>query len=258
VNPPVETWSDDGLWQLVEFADYTADFPLWEQLATATGGPVLDLGCGIGRVAGHLAGLGHEVVGIDRDAGLVADFNRALGITGSAHALQADATGLRAEAAPLAGQQFALVLAPQQFMQLLGGPNGRLALLGAIGELLAPGGIAAFAICEELPLESIHFPGVLPDAREVGDWYHSSLPVAIEPDHGWITSVRLRQSVGPRGEFVETEDRVRIDRLDRSTLAAELSACGFTVDRVTEVPVTDRHMGSTVLIAGRPDPAPQP
>jgi SAM-dependent methyltransferase len=35
------------------------------ELVRGTGGPVADLGCGPGRVAGHLAGLGLEVLGID-------------------------------------------------------------------------------------------------------------------------------------------------------------------------------------------------
>ena len=218
----VHVLSGEGLWQLVEFADYTADLPLWGELAAETGSPVLDLGCGIGRVAGHLAGLGFEVTGVDRDATLVEDFNRSLLDSGPARAVQADATRLLEKQSRLARRRFPLVLAPQQFVQLLGGPDGRLALLRAVYELLVPGGLAAFAICEELPNESTHFPGVLPDAREVGEWYHSSLPLAIEPTPDRVTSVRLRQSVGPRGEFVEAEDSVRIDRLGRDTLTSEL------------------------------------
>lgn len=258
MNPAVETLSDEGLWQLVEFADYTADYPLWGELAAETGGPILELGCGIGRISGHLARLGHEVIGLDRDGGLVADFNRTLRETGSARAIQADATELLEKPDLLVFGSFSLVLAAQQFVQLLDGSDGRLALLRAIHELLVPGGTAAFAICEELPLESTHFPGALPDAREVGEWYHSSLPVAIEPDPEWITSVRLRQSVGPQGEFIEAEDEVRIDRLGQGTLVAELRACGLELERLTEVPATERHMGSTVLIASRPESGSQP
>lgn len=253
-----QTPAGEGLWQLVEFADYTADLPLWADLAEEAGGPVLDLGCGIGRVSGHLAGLGHAVTGVDRDAAMVDDFNRTVAGPGPARAIRADACLLLEEPALLADRSFPLVLAPQQFVQLLGGPDGRIALLGAIHELLLPGGIAAFAICEELPLTSTHFPGVLPDAREVGGWYHSSLPLAIEPEPDCITSIRLRQSVGPHGEFVETEDAIRIDRIDFGTLTRELRACGLEPVRTTRVPATERHMGSTVVIASRPNSAAQP
>ena len=53
-----------AVWQLAESCGYTADLPVWTEL-TAGQGPVLDLGCGIGRVARHLARSGTEVVGLD-------------------------------------------------------------------------------------------------------------------------------------------------------------------------------------------------
>lgn len=257
----VATLAGEGLWQLVEFADYDADLPLWAELAAEAEGPVLDLGCGIGRVAGHLAELGHEVTGVDLDRGLVEDFNRlqaerrageAGAARGNARAIEADALNLVAEGGPLRDTRFALVIAPQQFVQLLGGPQGRLRLLAAVRGLLVPGGLAGFAICEELPDQSIHFTGALPDAREIGDWYHSSSPMAIEPSPDFILSIRSRQSVGPDGELIRSEDSVRIDRIDRPTLEAELVACGLEPFRVGEVPQTERHMGSTAVIARRP------
>ena len=262
----IGTLAGEGLWQLVEFADYDADLPLWAELAAEADGPVLDLGCGIGRVAGHLAELGHEVTGVDLDPDLVNDFNRlqaerpgrAIGAArGNARAIEADALSVVAEDGPLRDVRFGLVIAPQQFVQLLGGPEGRLRLLEAVRQLLVPGGLAGFAFCEELPDRSIQFPGDLPDVREVNGWFHSSSPLAIEPSPDFVLSIRSRQSVGPNGELRRSEDSVRIDRIDRPTLEAELGACGLEPFRVGEVPQTERHMGSTAVIARRP-PAPRP
>lgn len=42
-----------------------------EQVAALGGGPVADLGCGPGRIAGHLAGLGLYVSGLDLSPGMV-------------------------------------------------------------------------------------------------------------------------------------------------------------------------------------------
>ena len=50
-----------AIWHDVECGAYGADLALWEELATAAGGPVLDLGCGTGRVVLHLARRGHAV-----------------------------------------------------------------------------------------------------------------------------------------------------------------------------------------------------
>ena len=50
----------------------TADIPALLAFAEKTGGPVLDLGVGTGRLALAMAGAGHEVVGIDSAAGMLA------------------------------------------------------------------------------------------------------------------------------------------------------------------------------------------
>ncbi len=50
--------------------DFQADIPIYLDFAAKHPGPVLEVGCGTGRVAAHLACAGHEVHGIDvsRDA----------------------------------------------------------------------------------------------------------------------------------------------------------------------------------------------
>lgn len=45
--------------------DFCQDIPIYLDLAAKYRGPVLDVGCGTGRVASHLAAAGHEVLGID-------------------------------------------------------------------------------------------------------------------------------------------------------------------------------------------------
>jgi SAM-dependent methyltransferase len=56
----------------LENATRVDDLPLWAELARETGGPVLELGCGSGRVALHLAREGFEVVGVDSSPAMLA------------------------------------------------------------------------------------------------------------------------------------------------------------------------------------------
>src|ERR687897_3429208 len=73
---------DEVAWHEVECGTYSADLPLWEELAEEHGGPVLELGCGTGRVALHLARRGHEVLGIDSEGELVEPLNARAGAAG--------------------------------------------------------------------------------------------------------------------------------------------------------------------------------
>jgi SAM-dependent methyltransferase len=240
--------SDAGLWQLVESDGYRVDLDAWAELAATAGGPVLDIGCGIGRVSHHLNRLGHETTGIDSDAELVADFNRTRP-AGSPPALALDATRLLADGSPLSGQRFALVIAPQQLLQIIGGRTGRRMLFAELPRLLAPGGKAAFAICEELPRAPVDYPGVASDIREVEGWVHASRPVSIEAEDGSVTAARLRRSLSPDGQVDESTDTVTLDRLDRTQLEAELVDAGLTPIHSRPISETDRHMGSTLVVA---------
>ena len=62
--------SPEVVWHDLECGVYAEDLPLWRELAGD--GPVLDLGCGTGRVTLDLAARGIPVVGLDHDPVLLA------------------------------------------------------------------------------------------------------------------------------------------------------------------------------------------
>lgn len=231
-----------AIWHEVECGSYSADLALWEKLAGEAGGPVLDLGCGTGRVALHLARRGHRVLALDVDPRLIARLaTAAAGL--AIEPVLADARGFELETA------VALALAPMQLVQLLPSRAGRLEFLSAVAAHLLPGGRVALAIVEELPpAAGDHRP--LPDVREIGAWVYSSLPLdtAVEGDE--IAIRRLRQTVSPAGALVEEENEIRIQALSAAQLEREGAEAGLVPLARLRVPATDLHVGSTVVVLG--------
>jgi predicted RNA methylase len=103
-----------SIWHDVECGTYAADLELWSGLAGKQEGPVLDLGCGTGRVGLELARVGHRVAGLDIDPSLVEAFNLRAGDLPAA-ATVGDASSFALDAT------FGLALAPMQLMQLFSG-----------------------------------------------------------------------------------------------------------------------------------------
>ncbi|MGK2955700.1 MAG: class I SAM-dependent methyltransferase [Solirubrobacterales bacterium] len=234
----------ESIWQLVESCAYGADLPIWSQL-TEDSASVLDLGCGIGRVARHLADQGRTVVGVDRDAAMVANLSR-LSTEDGISAIVGDVAEIASLG--LGKDRFEAIIAPQQLLHIVGGAAKRRQLLAGVKLRLEPDGLAAFAISELVRQES-QTVEILPDLREVGHSVYASRPVAVEADDDSLTVVRLRQVVDSHGSLDESQDRITLDLMDRDSLAGELSEHGLVVDRTIEIPETDRHIASVVVVA---------
>ena len=220
------------IWHEAECGAYEADLALWGDLADGHHGPILDLGCGVGRVLLHLARRGHEVRGLDSDPKL---------IEGLAGAELGDARNFDL------GCQFGLVLAPMQLLQLFDGFGERLSCLRCIAAHLVVGGLAAFAIVESMP-EPVDTASPLPDTREVDGWVYSSLPVDAQVDADSIRVRRLRQTVSPQGELDEELYEVGLHTLNAAMLETEARDAGLLPAGRRAIPPTDAHVGSTVVL----------
>ena len=227
------------IWHDVECGSYAADLPLWRELAAEAGGPVLDVGAGTGRVARDLAAHGFEVHALDVDAGLLA-------------ALRARCPGLPVHVADARDfalpVRFALILAPMQTVQLLGGAREREAFLRCARRHLDPGGRVAAALANAVE----HFVegevDVPPDMREVDGVLYASRPTTVRADGDGIVLERIRERVDAGGGRTVEANQVRLARVTAERLAAEAAALGFHPERPRTIEPTDEHVGSEVAV----------
>lgn len=239
-------WS--AAWHDVECASYAADLTVWRDLARERGGPVLDLGCGTGRVALDLAALGHEVVGLDADP----DLAQVLGERAKERSLPA-----RAHAADVRsfsfGSRHPLAIAPMQVVQLLGGAAGRNAMLSAVAGHLSSGALLAVALAD--PFDAVPAGQALPplpDVLEVDGWVLSSTPVEVRTEGDAVAIDRHRQAVSPAGELTEEVATIRLESLTSTGLEQEAADLGFGVLDARAVPATRDYVGSTVVMLEGP------
>jgi SAM-dependent methyltransferase len=232
------------IWHDVECGGYEGDLELWREIAGSVPGPMLDLGCGTGRVALDLARQGHRIHGLDLEPELVAAFNaRATAAELPAEATVGDARGFELE------ERFGIVLAPMQLIQVLCSPAERLACLRCAARHLLPGGSVAVAIVDGFPDElTDDGPPPLPDTREVDGWVYSSLPLDAGLDSGSILVRRLRQTVSPAGELSDELDEIPLRLLRAETIEAEAREAGLAPAGRRDVAPTDTHVGSAVLL----------
>ncbi|HEX2070217.1 MAG TPA: methyltransferase domain-containing protein [Thermoleophilaceae bacterium] len=240
--------NDAAAWHDVECSSYSADLALWRELAADSGGPVLDLGCGTGRVALELAAAGHEVVGIDADPALTVVLDDRAAAAGlPARAIAADARSFTLD------RRFPLAILPMQVAQLLGGPKGRARMLATVARQLAPAGLVAIALAD--PFDAVE-PGEarppLPDVLETEGWVLSSTPVAVRDEGEAVSIDRIRQAVSPDGELTEQLATVTLDNCAPATMQDEGRAAGLAVLPPRHVPPTPDYVGSTIVMLQAP------
>ncbi len=127
------------------------DVPFWRRVAAAANGPVLELGCGTGRVTRPLARAGVDVIGIDRSAPMLA---RA--ITPSPHHPITTFPSLRLvrgdiRALPFAPRSFSMVLAPYGILQSLTRPRDLTATLTSVAQVVQPEGTFGIDLVPDVP-----------------------------------------------------------------------------------------------------------
>lgn len=248
------------VWHELECGSYSADMPLWRELAAEAGmgadaQPLLDVGAGSGRVALELASRGHLVTALDRDPELLAALHERAG-AGVVETVCADARTFALER-----RDFAVCIVPMQTIQLLAGTEGRLAFLRRAREHLRPGGLLACAIVTDIqPFDCVAGDfGPEPDVVRLDGLDYVSRPTGLRVSAASIRIERQRSIVSTAhrpqaawreavpGEEIEL-DVIELDRLTEAQLVAEGEQAGLSAAGSRSVPPTLEHVGSEVVL----------
>lgn len=120
-----------------DYRDYTDDIEAVAMLAAEWGDPLLELGCGTGRVLAPLAAAGHDITGIDISPALLAQAAEKLARHGRASAQLVEAD-LRTFDLPRKDYAFAFCVS--NTLMHLTTPDDQLATLCNVAHHLRPGG----------------------------------------------------------------------------------------------------------------------
>jgi SAM-dependent methyltransferase len=193
----------------------TEDIPFYVAEARKSGGPVVELGVGTGRIAIPTAAAGIPVIGVDSSPGMLDVCRRQAETAGVADLLDLRLGDI---AAPPVTERVALVTCPFRSYLHLADAAARLGALRAARELLVPGGRLIFDVFSPRrdDIEATH-----------GRWLEREPGIFERAD--WDSEARtLTLSVrGPGGEST-----MRLAWASDSEWKEALRDAGFDVERI--------------------------
>lgn len=191
----------------------TEDVPFYVAEARKSGGPVVELGVGTGRIAVPTAAAGIRLIGVDSSAGMLEVCRRRAEEAGVAELLDLRLGDL---ADPPVSERVPLVTCPFRSYLHLRDESSRLRALGAARELLVPGGRLIFDVFSPRrdDIEETHGrwlerePGIF----ERADWdaEQRTLALSVRGPGGestmhlaWISAREWRRALATAGFEVE-------------------------------------------------------
>jgi SAM-dependent methyltransferase len=212
------------------------DVEFYVELAQASGGPVLEIGCGTGRVSLPIAAAGIDVVGVDFSTAMLAKAREGAATTkdhgGAVEFVQGDMRTLAL------GRRFPLVIIPARTLCLALTPEEQLKSLCRAAAHLAPRGALAFNLF--VP-DSDLIADLSEEPFSMGETIHPEtglrclLSAANRPDPvgQTIHSIQTVEELSEDGEVVRTVDlEVDLRYLYPSEIHVMLEQVGLVADQV--------------------------
>jgi SAM-dependent methyltransferase len=150
----------------LDLSEDPGDVELYRALARRTGGPILELAIGSGRIAVPLAEDGHRVVGVDIDPAMLARGRARADDAGAEIAarielVEGDMSEAGANERLVAAGPFQLAILALNSILILTSADRQRAALASMSRLLAPGGVAVVDVWLPVPTDLAAFDGRL-------------------------------------------------------------------------------------------------
>lgn len=216
----------------VQYLSYRDDLPFYLRLAADRDTAVLEIGAGSGRVTEALARAGHEVVGLDASAAMLARARERLaeaGVAQRTELVEADMRDFDLQ------RRFGLVIAPFNALMHAYTLDDQDATLSCVRRHLAPGGVFAF----DLYVPRLGSLGVLrseptlighdPRATNVGSRTDLFLVQHDDPDNQLLTTTYFRDTTAADGVVRRTVTTLRQRYYTRFEIERALRSAGLAV-----------------------------
>ena len=165
--PATETQADAiaRLYDL-DLSEDPGDVDLYVAAARRTGGPIVELAAGTGRLAVPLARAGHQVVGVDIDRAMLDRGRSRIAtagpeVAGRVRLVEADLIGCDRVTDVASGGPFALAVLGLNSILLLPSVTQQRSALATMARLLSPGGVAVVDAWQPSPADLVAFDGRL-------------------------------------------------------------------------------------------------
>ena len=248
----------------LDLSEDPGDLDLYLALASRTGGPILEIAAGSGRVALPLAQAGYEVTAVDIDPAMLARAESASGVAGPEvrarlTCVETNLIGLKLPG----GAHFRLAILALNSILLLETRDMQQAALEAMARHLEPGGIAVVDVWLPSADELARYDGrigleYVREDPESGLLVTKSAAAQHEPATGHIrlTAIYEEGEQGGTPRRWVREDRLRL--LNSDELRAMAESAGLDVEVVAgdyELNPVGPHDERAILVArqrGRP------
>jgi len=250
-------------WYDLDQGIFEDDIPLYLGLAECTGSPILELGCGTGRLVLALAQAGHQVTGVEREPAMLARAEQKVRLAGQAVAERISLVSTDFRTLELPGRYRLAILAVNTWMDLPG-PAEQAHVLERVAQHLEPGGLLVLDLFHPHPAALAPAEGglvlekVLTDP-ETGRQVHKFVARQVDYARQILTATFIYDQIAADGCVTRAAATFSLRYLYRAEVEQMLHAAGFAVEDVYGSYELDTYTddGERMILVARQDLMPR-